>query len=94
VILKVPEHCQCQVFDANGVELKYAIWADTETGEAEHYVRDETGFVIVHPGGYIGESYVKTEKRQHPAPLRFVPMVDPPPAPVSRPPETRQSLRR
>jgi len=69
VILKVPEHCPCQVFDANGVELKYAIWADTETGEAVHYVRDDKGFVIeVHEHG---ERSVKTEWRQHPAPLTY-----------------------
>ena len=70
MILKVPDHCRCRVFDANGVELKYAVWADTDTGEAVHYVRDETGFVLTTDEAY-GERCVKTEWRQHPAPLTY-----------------------
>jgi hypothetical protein len=67
MILTVPYDCPCQVFDADGVELKYAIWADTETGEAVHYVRDGDGFVIeVHEHGQRGP---KCEWRKHPAPL-------------------------
>jgi hypothetical protein len=62
---------RCRVFDANGVELKYVLWCDTETGEAERYVRDEGGFVIVHEGNYGGMSYVKTERVHYPAPLTF-----------------------
>ena len=69
MILKVPEHCPCKVFDANGVELQYAIWADTETGEAVHLVKDDKGFVIsVHEKGNLGP---KCEWRKHPAPLTF-----------------------
>ena len=69
VILKIPDHYRCRVFDANGVELKYAIWADTETGEAVHYVRDDGGWVFVVNDE--GARVIATEWTQHPAPLRW-----------------------
>ncbi len=69
MILKIPDDYACDVFDANGVELKYATWCDTETGEAVHLARDERGFVFTVNDE--GETIAKTEWRQHPAPLTF-----------------------
>jgi hypothetical protein len=66
VILKVPEDCACDVFDANGVPLKYVVWCDTETGEAVHIVQP-LEFTIDDDG----EAGVRKEWRQHPAPLKF-----------------------
>ena len=69
MILKVQDHYPCRVFDANGVELKYAFWADTETGEAVHYVRDDSGYCwTVNDEGV---PVLATEWKQHPAPLRW-----------------------
>lgn len=68
MILKTPDH-RCRVFDANGVELKHAIWADTETGEAVHHVRDDGGWVFVVNDE--GERVLATKWKQHPAPLRW-----------------------
>jgi hypothetical protein len=66
MILKVPEHVACEVWDANGVPLKYVMWCDTETGEAVHIVRP-LEFTIDDDG----EAGVRKEWRQHPAPLTF-----------------------
>ena len=79
MILRTEDKMPCRVFDANGVELKYAVWADTETGEAVHLTGEIGGFVFsVRDDGQPG---VATEWRQHPAPLRFYAIVDPIPAP-------------
>jgi hypothetical protein len=53
----------CRLYDANGLEILYAVWADTETGETIQYARKDDRFVIE------GMEVIK-EKRQHPAPLR------------------------
>ena len=66
MILIVPGDCDCDVFDANGVPLKYVVWCDTETGEAVHIVRP-LEFTIDDDG----EAGVRKEWRQHPAPLKF-----------------------
>jgi hypothetical protein len=66
VILKVPEDCACDVFDASGVRLEYVVWCDTETGEAVHIVQP-LEFTIDDDG----EAGVRKEWRQHPAPLKF-----------------------
>ena len=72
MILRTEDKMPCRVFDANGVELKYAVWADTETGEAVHLTGEIGGFVFsVRDDGQPG---VATEWRQHPAPLRMVPI--------------------
>lgn len=59
------------LYAANGVELRYVVWADTETGEAVHIVFDDDNRpVTTHDEqGCVG---VKTEWRQHQAPLRYV----------------------
>ena len=63
MIVSIETSQPCRLFDAEGREVLYAIWADTETGEAIQYVRRDDKFVIE------GNEVVK-EKRQHPAPLR------------------------
>lgn len=36
-------HAPCQVFDANGLEWRYMLWVDTETGEGEQCITDDDG---------------------------------------------------
>lgn len=62
MILKVPDDCPCEVFDANGAPLEDVIWCNTETGEAIHVARPYQ----VAPGAEL-----KTEVRFHPAPLTY-----------------------
>lgn len=69
MILKVPEDCCCEVFDANGVPLKWCIWCDTKTGEAVHIALDDGRVEFVTDER--GKRSPKTEWRQHPAPLKF-----------------------
>ena len=66
MILKVPEACDCDVFDANGVRLEYAVWCDTETGEAVHIIQP-LEFTIAD----YGDAGLRQEWRKHPAPLKF-----------------------
>ena len=72
MIVKVPEHLFGDVYDANGVQLQLCTWADTETGEAVHIVSEHPGplFTTVSDAG---ELVVRTEWRQHAAPLTYVP---------------------
>lgn len=63
MIVSVKTRPPCRLYDADGREVLYAVWADTETGEAIQYVRRDDKFVIEN------DEVVK-EKRQHPAPLR------------------------
>ncbi len=70
MILKVPDDCPCEVFDAHGKLLEYAVWCDTETGEAVHLVKDDKSFILT-----VGEDGKETALqvwKQHPAPLTFV----------------------
>jgi len=64
----------CQVFDANGVELHYVRWCNTDTGEADHIVFNADGRLCwSYAVSFFGQSdkgKVKVERRQHPAPLR------------------------
>lgn len=69
MILDAKTHAPCTVWDANGVEVTYAVWCDTETGEAVHLIRGDDGFVLTI--NEEGEQVVKTEWRQHPAPLTY-----------------------
>ncbi len=66
MILKVPEDCACDVFDANGVRLEYVVWCDTATGEAVHVVLPLESTI-----DDAGEACLRTEWREHPAPLKF-----------------------
>lgn len=69
-ILTPETHTSGRVFDANGVELRYVTWCDTVTGEAVHVVDD--AFVMMDATvNDAGDLVVRTEWRQHPAPLRW-----------------------
>ena len=63
MIVSVKTSKPCRLYDADGREVLYAIWADTDTGEAIQYVRRDGKFVIEN------DEVVK-EKKTHPAPLR------------------------
>jgi len=72
MILRESDHWPCRVFDANGVELRFAVWVDTETGDALHLAGELGGFMIaLRDDGHRG---VATEWRKHPAPLRMEPI--------------------
>ncbi len=63
MIVSVKTSKPCRLFDAEGREVLYAIWADTDTGEAIQYVRKDGKFVIEN-------NEVVKETKTHPAPLR------------------------
>lgn len=67
MILSVDTHRPCLLFDADGNEVRYAIWADTETGEVIQYVRKDDKFVIEN-------NEVVKVKNVLPAPLRVEPI--------------------
>lgn len=66
MILKVPEDCNYEVFDANGIRLEYLVWCDTETGEAVHVIMPIEPVI-----NDAGEEVFKTKWYQHPAPLSY-----------------------
>ena len=66
MILEVPGDCDCDVFDANGVPLKFVVWCDTETGEAVHITQPLEPTVDEN-----GEVVLRKEWRQHPATMKF-----------------------
>lgn len=70
MILEAYKDWSCDVFDANGEPLLYAVWCDTDTGEAVHLVKDEKGFVLTV--GEDGKQTVLQVWKHHPAPLTFV----------------------
>lgn len=67
MIVDVRTHAPGLLFDANGGEILYAIWADTETGEVQQYVKDGESFRIEN------NEVVKVSKT-YPAPLRYEPV--------------------
>lgn len=69
MILKVPDHCGYEVFDAYGNPLNWVVWADTLTGETVHIVRENNKPIMVTNDA--GELVTKTEWTQHPAPLTY-----------------------
>lgn len=67
MIVDVMTHGPCRLFDADGKEVMYAIWADTETGEVIQYVRRDDKFVIEN-------NEVVKSKNVLPAALRVEPI--------------------
>lgn len=67
MIVSVETTRPCRLYDADGREIMYAVWADTETGKAIQYARKDGQFVVE------GKEVVR-ETRHHPAPLRVEPM--------------------
>jgi hypothetical protein len=57
----------CRVFDANGVELAFVTWCDTETGEVE-FLKRKDGFFVPTSDGKRIEKF----REFRPAPLRVV----------------------
>lgn len=57
----------CRVFDADGVELKYVVMCDTETGEVEQLVYNENDR---HFEKAIGNTIARSVKF-YPKPLRI-----------------------
>ena len=57
----------CKVFDANGVELRWVLRCDTETGEVEQHATDpETGKIQID----IAKGEIVQQTKFYPAPLR------------------------
>jgi hypothetical protein len=73
VIATTDTHWRCRLYDANGVQIHYAVWADTDTGEVVVLCRDSDGRIEPATDD-SGRETVKKEWQQHPAPLRLVPM--------------------
>jgi hypothetical protein len=75
MIVNVPEDRWGTVYDANGVELEFCVWADTETGEAVHLIVEKSarGAMFTYTVNDAGEEILLTRWQQHPAPLRYVP---------------------
>lgn len=67
-------HWGWNVFDANGVQLHYVTWCDTETGEAVHISFEDGRCVMAVDDA--GSPVAKTEWRKHPAPLTLVKCVN------------------
>lgn len=67
MIVAVRTHAPGRLFDADGREILYAVWADTETGVVHQYVRDGESFRIEN------NEVVKVSKT-YPAPLRYEPV--------------------
>ena len=70
MIVEAKTHSPGQIFDANGAQLLYVVWADTETGEAVHLIRDDERFRTTIDE--TGRETAAGEWREHPAPLRYV----------------------
>lgn len=66
-----------KLLDANGAEIKYARWFDTQTGVAVTLRRNpaDTAFVICGDGMSVIE-----DTKTYPAPLRVVPIQQEPAA--------------
>lgn len=70
MIVEVKTHAPGHLFDANGVELLYVVWADTETGEAVHLINGDDGrFEMTHDE--TGRQTAAKAWRRHPAPLVY-----------------------
>ena len=65
--------CPCRVFDANGVELNYVTFCNTETGEVEQFEYKE-GEPVVSEDEQTGELRLNRVRAFHPSPLRIVKM--------------------
>ena len=66
-VLKVPDDCPLRLFDATGNEIKYATYAEVETGVVEQFVLDAEGKMKVNE--FHEPERVLTK---YPAPLTYV----------------------
>ena len=61
-----------KVYDANGEEITYVVWMDTDTGEVVQLKHD--GESLVFNGD---RSNIVQDRKTYPAPLRVVPITEP-----------------
>jgi hypothetical protein len=61
-----------KVYDANGNEITYVVWMDTDTGEVEQLRLDGESFAFSNDC-----SHVIRDRKTYPAPLRVVPITEP-----------------
>lgn len=61
----------CRLFDADGVEIKFATWANLDTGDVTKYVIDATGKKELVRNTETGGLEFRKERRQFKAPLRI-----------------------
>ena len=69
-ILKGPDDCPCRIFDANGVEIMYATYAEIETGVVEQLVCDDSSGKPVFALDNYRE--IKRSRKTFPAPLTYI----------------------
>ena len=70
MLATIKTHAGHKVYDANGQEWRYIRWVDTETGEAEQIVVDESGAIQVNET----RTGVLTRIVMLPAPVLLVPI--------------------
>ena len=61
-----------KVCDANGEEITYVVWMDTDTGEVVQIKHDGKSLVF-----NADRSDVVLDRKTYPAPLRVVPITEP-----------------
>jgi hypothetical protein len=61
-----------KVYDANGEEITYVVWMDTDTGEVVQIKHDGKSLVF-----NADRSNVVLDRKTYPAPLRVVPITEP-----------------
>jgi hypothetical protein len=61
-----------KVYDANGEEITYVVWMDTDTGEVVQIKHDGKSLVF-----NADRSDVVLDRKTYPAPLRVVPITEP-----------------
>ena len=60
------------MYDANGEEITYVVWMDTDTGEVVQIKHDGKSLVF-----NADRSDVVLDRKTYPAPLRVVPITEP-----------------
>ena len=61
-----------RVYAADGTEIKYVVWMDTDTGEVETLRHDGTSFVFEGENTCPPTKTVARDRRTYPAPLTIV----------------------
>jgi hypothetical protein len=61
-----------KVYDANGEEITYVVWMDTDTGEVVQLRHDGQSLVF-----YPNSLDIVQDRKTYPAPLRVVPITEP-----------------
>jgi len=61
-----------KVYDANGEEITYVVWLDTDTGQVVQLRHDGQSLVF-----YPYSLDIVQDRKTYPAPLRVVPITEP-----------------